>query len=37
MPENIVTEMEIKEGEQAGQEEIRRQSCVEETDQLRNL
>ena len=33
----MVTEMEIKVGEEEGQEEIRRQSCVEETDQLRNL
>jgi hypothetical protein len=33
----MVTEMKIREGEEEGQEEIRRQSCVKETDQLRYL
>jgi hypothetical protein len=33
----MVTEMKIRESEKEGQEEIRRQSCVKETDQLRNL
>jgi len=33
----MVTEMKIKEGEEEGQEEIRRQTCVKETEQLRDL
>jgi hypothetical protein len=33
----MVTEMKIREGREEGQAEIRRQSCVKETDQLINL
>jgi len=33
----MVTEMKIKEGEEEGHEEIRRQTCVKETEQLRDL
>jgi hypothetical protein len=33
----MVTEMKVLEGEEEGQEEIRRQTRVKEKDQLRNL